>query len=291
MSQLLLIKGRTRAITNLRKVTRAMELVTQSRINRIRQNALNAIEYRNMFRRMMATVSAATDTPRFAVGKAPTKVYLVGFLSQKGFCGNFNDKVLGKLFHEIAARDLAATPVELVLIGKRNTKWGYVLRRPFRHYEGKERTYRVELAPLVEEWARAALDGVEFEIHFAYNRLVSILEQKAEVTRVFPFDPEGEGLDCDPITDPDPEEFLNALMPAWFEASLEKHYWESLAGEYCARLISMKNANENATLIIDHLQLLYNKTRQMKITQELSEIVSAFDVLKHMQEKKDRNEV
>ncbi len=290
MSQLARIRERTRTISNLRKVTRAMELVTKTKINKIRQNAGNAKSFHEAYQDMFDTVlQAYQEETHGAAGDAPArKNYILGFLSQKGFCGNFNDKILSKIhgiFHAVQEEKA------LYLLGKRTSKWTYAVKHPFTHFEGLEKTFLSDCFPLIETWTEEITQNKPIRIYFAYNEFVSILDQRPTMLQIYPFETtRRETAAGRPIFEPEPEILMASLIEGYLCACIEKVYWESLAGEYCSRLISMKNANENATMIIDSLQLLYNKTRQAKITQELSEIVSAFDVLKTMQEKKMKEE-
>ena len=94
MSQLLAIKERTKTISNLRQVTRAMELVTRTKIGRIRLNAAGAKSYLELFRELFAEVSAGySEASKGKKNAAPVR-FCVVFLSQKGFCGGFNDRLL-----------------------------------------------------------------------------------------------------------------------------------------------------------------------------------------------------
>jgi len=304
MSQLLQIKERIRTIANLRKVTRAMELVTRTRINRSRTNAISARDYHGMFAELYSLASSGTDMAPIirqsvSATRRSAKTYVVAFLSQKGFCGGFNDRVLSRLVALL--RELTVTTPETVLgearepalylVGRRNSKWNYALRREFTHIDAPERNFQEGLAPLQRTLSAAVLEamgpsGEPVEIHFVFNELISILEQKPMVLQVYP--PEivagtPAAPAAAPLFEPDPEQLLPSLVPAYLEACLYRAYWETIAGENAARLLSMKNANDNASKMLDTLRVEYNKTRQTKITQELSEIVSAFDVLKSHQ--------
>lgn len=318
MSQLLAIKERIRTITNLRKVTRAMELVTRTKINRARSNATSARRFQLLFRELFDQATGAaeqdwrasvarrvSDAQRTTTGNLPRRL-VVGVLSQKGFCGAFNERVLAalqRLLGELSAE--AGAEISLTLIGRRNSKWSYALKREFAHIPAPEKEYAAQIAPLAEELADRVLEGGDVEVYLVFNELVSILEQKPIVLRVFPADdpavPEGPATSensaseplaspTDMIFEPAPEQLMPALVPAYLRACLERAYWETVAGENCARLLSMKNANDNASKMLDALQLEYNKTRQTRITQELSEIVSAFDVLRSIQERHNREE-
>lgn len=302
MPQLLAIKERIRTISNLRKVTRAMELVTRTKINRARTNATAARRFQLLFRELFDEAAAAAEQDwRLRPGEgSPPRRLVVGVLSQKGFCGAFNERVLStlqKLLGELSAEP--ETAVSLTLVGRRNSKWSYALKREFDHIPAPEKEYASQIAPLAESLSQAVIKGGDVEVYLVFNELVSILEQKPIVLRVFPPDApppsqlgsrEPAGLQTDMLFEPEPSLLMPALLPAYLRASLERAYWETVAGENCARLLSMKNANDNASKMLDALQLEYNKTRQTRITQELSEIVSAFDVLRSIQERHNREE-
>ena len=283
MSQLSAIKDRRRAIINLRKVTNAMELVTKTKIAKVRNNAMNARNYQQAFQDLASLVLGSLDT-RQKKTEVPVR-YVVGFFSQKGFCGNFNDK----LMHKLSATVRELEPQHLHLIGKATSKWTYVFKRKFEHIEAKEKTYQQELRPLIALWQKVLAEKQPVEIYLVYNKLNSILDQQPTVEKIYPFVVDKKQTSA-PLYEPDLETLSATLLVAYLDACVEKVYWESVAGEYCSRLLSMKNANDNAAIIIDDLNLEYNKTRQSKITQELSEVVSAFDVLKLVQEKKKRDE-
>jgi F-type H+-transporting ATPase subunit gamma len=283
MSQLSVIKDRRSAIVNLRKVTRAMELVTKTKIARMRQNAKNANNYQQAFYDLASAV--IPQQPRIQTVTRPVR-YVVSFFSQKGFCGNFNEK----LMHLLSAKVKELQPQYFYLTGKRTSKWSYALKRDFIHIEAKEKTYQQEFQPLLQQWQQLLTTGKQpIEIYVVYNKLNSILDQQPTLECIYPFKTTKQNIETT-YFEPDQQDMSGQVLLAYLKACLEKVYWESIAGEFCSRLLSMKNANDNASIIIDDLNLEYNKTRQSKITQELSEVVSAFDVLKLVQEKKQRSE-
>ena len=294
MPQLQEIKGRIRTIGSLRKVTTAIELVTRTRINRVRQAAGNARDFEEQFRELYATVLASLGAERPAPDRdSPVRRHVVGFVSQKGFCGDFNNKVLAAIRN--AFRTLEGAEGRRTLVGRRSAKAAQILRVEFTSLECHEREYRAQSAPLLAGIEAAILAGENVELYFVYNRFVSVLEQTPTTLRVYPAEAGGgesragggEGGDragsSDTLFEPDLGSLARALVGAYLQACFERAYWESIAGEACARLLAMKNANDNARLILDDLGVLYNKTRQARITQELSEIVSAFDVLSLVQ--------
>ena len=277
MSQLPAIKKRIKTISNIRQVTKAMETVTQTRVGKVRQNANQAKYYQALFADIFAQICAAAEHGKIIPSGAPETHYFV-FLAHKGFCGGFNDKLLTKLQEVLSAE--AEQSSFFYMLGRHNTKLA--------HYITQERL-RINVSKKHQEEAKSTLAelvakicrGQNIEIYFAYNELVSILEHKSTVKKIYP-PPNGTSLARrqEIILEPNYETIYPNILRSYLAASLDKVYWESLAGEHYARLLSMHDANRNAQLILTNLNLQYNKTRQTSINQELSEVVSAFDVLK-----------
>ena len=293
MAQLLAIKRRIRAIEGLRKVTRAMELVTHTKIGRVRKGAENARYYHEAFAGLMQRVNAALEEDRSDKPDpaAPDGGELVIFLSQKGFCGSFNDRLLARVARELPR--LGA--VKLTVIGRLSPKWNAIMRRkPGLIVEAPDKSWQRDTAGLAAAWGAAIRKGETGTVTFAFNRFKSILEQVPEFVQVWPPGEQvsaagGTATDW-PLVEPDARTLFESLIGPWVQACLARAWWETAAGENCARLISMKSANENAAEILDGLKLKYNKTRQLVITQELSEISSAFNILNLLKQKREQNE-
>jgi len=303
MAQLLAIKRRIRAIEGLRKVTRAMELVTHTRIGRVRRGAENARRYHESFSRLMQRVSLAMQeedqTTTRETAKTGDRHELVIFLSQKGFCGSFNDRLLSRVARELPRLG----NVTLSVVGRLSPKWNSIMRRkPDLLIEAPDKSWQRDTSSLAARWAQEIAGGTLGSVIFAFNRFVSILEQTPEFVQVWPPLEMGPGSDDGPeavqnqkteswpIVEPDAATLFESLTGPWIEACLARAWWETAAGENCSRLISMKSANENAAVILDDLRLTYNKTRQLVITQELAEISSAFNVLKILKQKREQSE-
>lgn len=269
MSQLTVIKDRIKTISSLNKVTKAMEMVTRTKIHSVRQNSLNAKKYQEAFTRLISGLA-----PENIANQETPQRYGVAFFSHKGFCGAFNDKLLSRL--RAVNRVSLSKNGKLYLLGRAQPKWNHVFRE-YQHIEAEEKNYQTQTASLLTELTSAVLSGRKVEIYFIYNQLISILEQKPHIQKIYPL--ESPALTSDTWLEPKRSLLYPEALRGYLTACLERAYWESMAGEYYARLLSMKSANENADIMLNKLNLDYNKTRQTFITQELSEVISAFDVL------------
>jgi len=303
MSRLLEIKRRIRSIKSLAKVTHAMELVTHTKIGRARKGALTSRAYHESFAGLIGAVRSSydmdnPDTEDASVKTQDTKdTDLVVFLSQKGFCGAFNDRLLQYIAQEAPKFESA----HLIVVGRVAPKWNSIMHTsPGMVVAAPDKNWQSDLSALAANLADRITGKTTAKIYFAYNRFKSMLEQTPVMEQIWP-PPHAHTADklapgkINPwrgaIIEPDPEIVMQEIILPWIEASLTRAWWETNAGENYARLISMKSANENASIIIDHLSLQYNKTRQLVITQELSEITNAFNVLNLLKTKSEQGEV
>ena len=322
MSKLLSIKRRIHAIKGLAKVTRAMELVTHTKIGRARKGVTGAREYHIAFKKLMTAISNAYDEDETGTEFYPPPIDMtlpagfeglaangvekgthevIIFLSQKGFCGGFNDRLLFHLASELQKLGKA----RLTVVGRLAPKWNLIMHtvpgmdtNPAAVIPATDKTWQSDLATLTNALIARIRRMRHFHdtsarIYLAFNRFQSILEQVPTIEQMWPLEIKAEEKAAyrNAIIEPSQETMLELALIPWVKASLTKAWWENTAGENYARLISMKSANENAGIIIDGLTLQYNKTRQLVITQELSEITSAFNVLNILKGKRERSEV
>ena len=130
----------------------------------------------------------------------------------------------------------------------------------------------------MEEFSSKKIDGLEV-ISTVYH---SSADQRAEITRVLPIEPPSGTKDVNDsvIYEPSPEVILNSLLPLVIKTAMYKMILEAVCSEQIARRIAMKSATDAATDMIKILVRGYNRVRQSKITQEISEIVAGADSLK-----------
>jgi F-type H+-transporting ATPase subunit gamma len=325
MSKLHDIKRRIHSIKSLAKVTRAMELVTHTKIGRARKGLMGSRAYHESFARLLSAIESTYDedddagyfappAPENSGGRAAKTETenrekgtheVIIFLSQKGFCGSFNDRLLTHIASELPGLGKA----RLTVVGRLAPKWNLIMHTvpgmdttPLSVIAASDKTWQADILALKNVLVdtiyrmRASHDD-SARIYFAFNRFQSILEQVPAIEQVWPpvinpaLNNEEENIAYqNALMEPGQEVMMEQTLAPWIEANLIRAWWENAAGENYARLISMKSANENAGIIIDTLTLQYNKTRQLDITQELSEITSAFNVLNILKEKQEHSE-
>jgi F-type H+-transporting ATPase subunit gamma len=300
MASLKDIRGRIQSFKNMRKITRAMEMVAAARLRRAEQRIEALRPYADAIRRMTSRASqAAENIPSLPILEEKDEVRRVGLLlvtGDRGLAGPFNAQIIRA--GNRRAAELRRDGLETVwyVSGRRGES---SLR--FRNMEiGGSWTGFTDRPAFAD--ARAIADGlaagyVDDKVHrveIVYNGYISAVRQEvrhetllplqqADVLEVEPDEEEGEE-DIHQralwIYEPDPEEILARLVPDYVEISIFRALLESTASEHGARMTAMRNASDNAAELIDDLTLEANRQRQAEITQEIMEVVAGAEGLR-----------
>ncbi len=263
MSQILQMRKRLKSIQNIHKVTLAMETMAITGLRRIqRQNKISE-EYAKKMAEVLSLVCANQKTPD-ALAARSGRTFLV-FLSTRGFCGNFNNNLA-----DYFKRTYHPQPEDKIyLLGPLGLRY---LRRL--NYPNIDTLKYAELGKLCLEEVNNSR-----EIFIVYNKYISILKQEEAIWKLYPFEPTSQAQNL-PLVYLEPEQLCDKILPLYINALLQAKKVETLLGEYCNRFHSMRSANDNAGVLIQDLKIELNKTRQSTITAELSEVVSAFEVMR-----------
>jgi F-type H+-transporting ATPase subunit gamma len=300
------VKDRIGTIRNIRKITRAMEMVAAARLRRAEQRIEALRPYARAVRRMTRrTVEAAESIPNLPLLEEHESENDVGLLlvtGDRGLAGPFNSQIIRA--GNARARELESDgkTVHWYASGKRG-----VSSLQFRGREvevaGQGYTDRPAFADardLAGQVSALYADGKVDRVELIFNHYVSPLTQTVRVNVLLPLqemaqlvaEAEGESgeeeLAADEesaharslwIYEPDPEEILQRLVPDFIEITIFRALLESTASEHGARMTAMRNAQENASEIMDNLTLEMNRQRQAEITQEIMEVVAGAEGL------------
>ena len=212
----------------------------------------------------------------------------------RGLAGPFNSQILRRAF--ALEREVRGTgqDVRWLVVGKKGRS-----TLTFRRYElagdwtgFTDRPAYGDAAAVAHRVVELFVEGQIDRLVVVYNRYYSALTQKVETIDLLPIPrsalEEGEeeektpleiALEGDIIYEPDPEEILERLLPAYVETTVYRALLESAASEQGARMTAMRNASKNAGELIDSLTLAMNRARQAEITQEILEVVAGADAL------------
>ena len=300
MASLKDIRGRISSVKNIRKITRAMEMVAAARLRRAEQRIEHLRPYADALRRMTSRAAqAAENIPSMPILEEKESVQTVGILlvtGDRGLAGPFNSQII---------RAGNRREAELRSDGKR-VLWYVSGRRglsslEFRNMEvGGSWTGFTDRPAFAD--ARAIADGLTSSyvddkvdrVEIVYNGYISAINQEVRRETLLPLqqadvlgDEGDEGSESTEresralwIYEPDPEEILARLVPDYVEISIYRALLESTASEHGARMSAMRSASDNAADIIDNLTLEANRQRQAEITQEIMEVVAGAEGLR-----------
>jgi F-type H+-transporting ATPase subunit gamma len=290
------IRGRIASVKNIRKITRAMEMISAARLRRAEQRIEHLRPYADALRRMTSRASqAAENIPNLPILQEKETISNVGILlvtGDRGLAGPFNSQIIRA--GNARMRDLDAE-VLWYASGRRG-----ISSLEFRGFEVggswagfTDRPAFSDARKIADGLTSAYVDGKVDRVEIFYNGYISPVNQEVRHETLLPLqqadvlgDDEADENEDDPhsralwIYEPDPEEILARLVPDYVEISIYRALLESTASEHGARMSAMRNASENAGELIDDLTLEANRQRQAEITQEIMEVVAGAEGLR-----------
>jgi F-type H+-transporting ATPase subunit gamma len=293
-AQLRVYRQKIRSAQTTKKITRAMELISASRIQKAQQRVAASGPYSRAVTRAVSAVATFLNVDHILTTE-PEKIEraaILIFTSDRGLAGAFNTNVLREA-GELAAR-LTAEGKDIVyyLVGRKAVaNFAFRRRDSERTWVGGTDSPVSETAKeigdaLVAKFLQPANEGGVDEIHIVYNRFVSMLLQVPEVVRLLPLEIV-EGVEAPGETEllplygfePEVENVLDALLPVYIESRIFNAMLQSAAAKHAATQKAMKSASDNADKLIKDYTRLANNARQSEITQQISEIVGGADAL------------
>ena len=293
-AQLRVYRQKIRSAQTTKKITKAMELIAASRIQKAQQRVAASGPYSRAVTRAVSAVATYSNVDHVLTTE-PEKVEraaILIFSSDRGLAGAFNTNVV-KEAGELAAR-LHAEGKDVVhyLVGRKAIAYFNFRKRPIERFwvggtDNPDPSVAHEIGEtLVARFMQPASEGGVDEIHIVYNRFVSMLTQTPEVVRLLPLEVV-EGVEepgeqvVQPLYEFEPEVsgVLDALLPVYIESRIFNAMLQSAASKHAATQKAMKSASDNADKLIKDYTRLANNARQSEITQQISEIVGGADAL------------
>lgn len=275
------IKSKIKSVQNTRKVTRALEMVSASKIRKAQDRMKTSRPYARVMKQVIGHLAQASTDYRHPYMVEREQVKRVAYIivsSDRGLAGGLNNNMFRKLVTEFRQWQDKGVEVDLVTIG---TKASVFFRRLDVNIIAS--VTHLGDAPQLEQLIGVigvALDGYRNgsidRVFICYNDFVNTMTQKATTDQLLPLPPSEQAVakhDWDYIYEPNASEVLDHVLTRYIESLVYQAVLENVASEHAARMVAMKAASDNATKLIDTLNLVYNKARQAAITQEISEIV------------------
>ena len=285
------IRGKIKNFESTKKITKAMEMISVSKMRKAQERMRAARPYAEKVRNIAANLGKANPEYVHAFMKA-NDARVTGMIvvtTDKGLCGGLNTNVLRVVTNKLREMQAAGVAIQAVAIG--NKGFGFLNRigaKVVSHVTqlGDKPHLERLIGPvkvLLDAYGRGEINAV----YLSYTRFINTMKQEVVLEQLLPLSAAKMQADSrasdtaagtqhgwDYIYEPDAQAVIDELLVRYVEALVYQAVAENMASEHAARMVAMKAATDNAGNVIGELKLVYNKTRQAAITKELSEIVS-----------------
>lgn len=280
MASLREIRRRVRSVKNVAKITKAMEMVSASKMRRAQRNTQASRPYAERMRVVMADLvqraGGQLAHPLLTQRSAVRRVGLVIVTPDRGLCGALITNVLRTASRFLLEQRRQGREFEVLTVGKKGRDFAVRTGLPLMaEVTGLgDAPALIDILPIATNVIDGFTQGRFDEVYIVYTAFINTMSQKPELRRLLPIEPPQEpaGGGVDYTYEPSQDEVLNALLPRYVEVQLYQAILESIASEHSARMIAMRNATDNAKELVRDLTLSANKARQAAITKELAEI-------------------
>ncbi len=301
MANLRVLVKRRKAVRNIRKITKTMELIATARFKKALDRATEAEAYTRKIAELAADLSQnAGEVSHPLLATRPVKKSLLLVITaNRGLCGGYNGSVIRESMNAIKAYKAANAPFDLEAAGKRGIAFfkfqGIERTKEYTNFEDKPSFAEVDVVAsrYIDLFATGQID----EVKVAYMKFVNAARQTPVVETLLPLSsvsvatkgaptatvasaPAGGEAKVDYEFIPDAAGILEELVPAALKVRLFKMFLDAAVSEQIARRVAMKAATENAGDLIKEITRLYNRTRQANITKEISELIAGSEALK-----------
>ncbi len=277
MASLIGIRRRIKSAKNIAQITKAMEMVSASKMKKAQDAALATRPFTLKLKEMMDKVGGGLkgSTHPLTLSSENPDILVILISTNKGLCGALNVNLYRSLL-EFAANHVGSK-IMIATVGKKakyitptgNTE----LSAKFNNL-GETVTFaetRSVSAYAMEQYSA----GNVGKVYLAYPRFISTLQNDITFTKILPFSSDSEGSVSNYTIEPSSTELLDTLLPYQIEMSVYQTILEARATEHSARMVAMKNASDNAKELIGNLTLDYNQARQSAVTSELLDVTTA----------------
>ena len=293
-AQLRVYRRRMRSVKATKKITKAMELISASRIVKAQQRVTASTPYANELTRAVSAVAtySSTNHPLTTPHDNPRRAAILIISADRGMAGAYSTNAIKEGERLAALLRERGLQVSNFLVGRKAVNYYKFRNREMAGtwtgfsdnptYENAKEVADSLLSAFLSDSTES--NGVD-EIHIIFTQFKSMLTQEATAKRMIPLEvvessaPVPTGLLPMYEFEPNAAEVLNALLPRYIEARIFNAMLQSAASEHAARRRAMKSATDNAEDLIKSLTRLANAARQAEITQEISEIVGGADAL------------
>ena len=279
------ILTKIRSVQNTQKITKAMQMVSTSKMRKTQDRMRLARPYAEKVRVVMSHLAQVeTEHKQLPILESRENIRRAGFIlitTDKGLCGGLNANLLKKFLGQVQEYQQQGVEVEVICFGSKGlaacNRAGLNVVASAVNL-GDTPKMEVLLGSLTEVFQRYADGGLDI-VHLVYSRFINTMRQEPNLETLLPIGhnvlneiSEAEEYGREYVYEPSPILVLEYLVRRYWESVVYQALCENMASEQSARMVAMKAATDNASNAIKELRLIYNKSRQAAITTELSEI-------------------
>lgn len=283
------IKGRIKAVGNIQRITKTMQLIASARFQKLQKRATEAQAYTRKVSEVVGEVASSLggedlNLPLAMPPSKPAGRELILILSaSRGFCGAYNANVMRPAVKHI--RNAGPENVETEVVGKKGValmKFSGLELNTYHDHIGDTPAYE-DVQAIAQTYIDDFIAGKYDTVRVAYMRFISMSKQVPEIMTLLPLEPPkadaaaagiSAGAGANYEFSPSAEELLGELLPITVKSSLYQAFNEAAVSEQLARMIAMKSATDAAGKVGKTLKRQFNRARQAAITTELSEIIA-----------------
>jgi F-type H+-transporting ATPase subunit gamma len=285
------IVKRRKAIRNIRKITRTMELIATARFKKALDRAVEAEAFTRKIGELAADLSKSAADIKHPLLETRAEVknsLLLVICSNRGLCGGYNGSILRAATAHLRQLKQSGVNVRLELSGKRAIQYfrfqGIAAEATYTQFEDKPAFQEVNV--LAEKYLRGYIAHGYDRVDVAYMKFHNAARQAPVVDTLLPLSKieTSEGAPAQKTVEyeflPNARDILEEIIPMSFKVRLFKCFLDAAVSEQIARRVAMKAATENAGDMIKLLTRQYNRARQAQITKEIAEVIGGAEALK-----------
>ena len=286
MANLKEVKQRINSVISTQQITKAMKMVSAAKLRRAQEKIVQMRPYSQKLTTILNNVSSASEGDEdvvFAVKREIKKVLLVPVTSDKGLCGAFNTNIL-KTTNLAIKEKFEGAEITVLPLGKK--AYEYFKKSNYQVVDTYFGVFQQLTFDVVKEAATYAMNGFLAgdydQVVLVFNEFKNVATQIVRVEQFLPMAPQEGAVsatETDYLLEPSRSYIIEELVPISLRIQFYKAVLESNASEHGARMTAMDKATENAGELLKELKLMYNRTRQAAITNEILEIVAGANAL------------
>lgn len=291
------IVKRRKAVRNIRKITKTMQMIATAKFQKSLKRAIGTKPYTRKVRELVAELAASVGNVEHPLLRRPEgadrtkKIALVVLTSNRGLAGAYNGSVLRAASHFAREQEGQGNSVELYVGGKKGISYFNFQRRPITERIDVTDVPRfAEVQPLADRFIEQFSNGKIDAVYVAYMNFISAGQQKPDVMQLLPLaaiesaaKPQAPHATKEHAVyefSPDPKSLLDELLPLTVRSAFFQSFLDATTSEHVSRMVAMKSATDNADKMGKALTMQYNRARQSQITTELAEIMGGVEAMK-----------